>query len=328
VTPELPRRDAATTWILALLAGATFILCLMSGVSGELLEFKRDVIMNFRLPRTTLALVSGGLLGVAGALTQNLFRNPLASPSILGVEAGGSLAVTALLVAGAQPHFAPAGALGGATAALLFILVFSRKSSVILGGLALTTAAGSIGSLLLSLALSDPGRSGQILQWLMGSLAGRGWGDLGRALPMALAGLVIMWRAGPALDTMLLGSRVARTVGLDVTRMTRVAVAAVALLTAAAITGGGLLPFTGLVAPHLGRAMTERNLLPIKTRHLCVRSFALGAMLVMISDLIARTAAAPRELETGVITGVIGGPFFLWCIYRDQRREKSGATHD
>ena len=230
-----------------------------------------------------------------------------------------------------HPLFAPAGALGGATIALLFILAFSalsRKSSLILGGLALTTAAGSIGSLLLSIALSDPTRSGQVLQWLMGSLAGRGWDDMGRALPLALAGLIIAWRAGPALDTMLLGSRVAATVGLDVRRTTRMSVISVAMLTAAAITGGGLLPFTGLVAPHIARSTSGRNSLPLKTRDLATRSFALGAVLVMISDLVARTAAAPRELETGVITGVIGGPFFLWCIYREQRLEKAGGSHD
>jgi iron complex transport system permease protein len=302
-----------------------FALCLASGVSGYLTDFNRDLITNFRLPRTTMAMISGGLLGVAGAVTQNLFRNPLASPSIIGVEAGGSLAVTALLVAGIAPQFAPLGALSGAMISLLFIVSFREKSSIILGGLALTTVAGSLGSLLLSIALSDPARSGQILQWLMGSLAGRAWTDLWRALPLAAAGTILAWRTGPALDTLLLGPHVARTVGLDVSRTTRLAVTAVALLTAAAITSGGLLPFTGLVAPHLARATTGGRSLPLKTNQLAFRSFFIGAILVMVSDLIARTAAGARELETGVITGVVGGPFFLWCVYRQHSRETTGV---
>jgi iron complex transport system permease protein len=309
---------SSTTLLIAALT-ATFTLSLVTGVSGSFLDSDNEAIVQFRLPRSTLAMLSGGFLGVAGALTQNLFRNPLASPSILGIEAGGSLAVTALLVAGLSLNLAPIAALAGCLVALMLVLTF--RSNLILSGLAISTAAGSVGSLLLSIALNDPGRAVSVLQWLLGSLSGRGWSDLMRAGPFAAAGLFMSWRLGPALDTMMLGSQVATSVGVDVERKKLTAVTAVALLTAAAITGGGLLPFVGLIAPHLARSTGGYGAGSLKSNSIAAKSFCLGAILVMFADLIARTAAGPRELETGVITGVIGGPFFLWCLWRQQGKE-------
>ncbi len=308
----------STIFLIAALA-ATFALSLATGVSGSFLDSGAEAIVQFRLPRSTMAMLSGGFLGVAGALTQNLFRNPLASPSILGIEAGGSLAVTALLVAGLSFNLAPIAALAGCLLALMLVLTF--RSNLILSGLAISTAAGSAGSLLLSIALNDPGRAISVLQWLLGSLSGRGWSDLMRAIPFAAAGLLISWRLGPALDTMMLGSKIACTVGVNVERKKISAVTAVALLTAAAITAGGLLPFVGLIGPHLARSIGAHQPGNLKSNAVAAKSFCLGAILVMFADLIARTAAGARELETGVITGVIGGPFFLWCLWRQQDRE-------
>ena len=305
----------AMVGLIALLA-ITFALSLATGFSGNFLDSSVDAIINFRLPRSTLAMLSGGFLGVAGALTQNLFRNPLASPSILGIEAGGSLAVTALLVTGLSQQFAPFAALSGCLLALILIMAF--RSNLILSGLAISTAAGSVGSLLLSIALNDPGRAVSVLQWLLGSLSGRGWGDLLRALPFAATGLIMSWRLGPALDTMILGPQIATTVGINVERKKILVVTAVALLTAAAITGGGLLPFVGLIAPHVARGLGLNKPGHLKSNAVAAKSFCLGAILVILSDLVARTAAGARELETGVITGVIGGPFFLWCLWRQQ----------
>ena len=308
---------------LLLLMAATFALSLATGYSGNIFathfESGLDVILTFRLPRTTMALLAGGFLGVAGALTQNLFRNPLASPSVLGIEAGGSLAVTALLVAGISSQLAPLAALAGCFLALLIVISFG--SNLILSGLAISTAAGSIGSLLLSVSLNDPGRAISVLQWLLGSLSGKSWTDLLQAMPFAIAGLALTWHLGPAIDTMMLGPQIAQSVGLDVAKKRRLAATAVAFLTAAAITGGGLLPFVGLIAPHVARwiSIPTGNL---KSNSIAARSFCLGAILVMVSDLIARTAAGARELETGVITGVVGGPFFLWCLWR-----QSGHGH-
>lgn len=287
------------------------------GVAGTL-----EVISTFRLPRTMIALACGGLFGCAGAITQNLFRNPLASPSILGVEASASLCVTIAIMSGAagilQPATVTAAALAGCGVAMMAIMRFSastrggegQNAPLLMAGLALTTAAGSVSSLVLSLAMAEPGKSAPLLHWLLGSLAGKGWNDLVIAAPLGMAGLWLAWSAGPALDVVALGPAVARTIGVRVESTTRQCVVAVSMMVAASVVAGGMLPFVGLVAPHIARTFSR------KSRHLLLASFCTGAILVMLSDVIARTAAGAQELQTGVITGVIGGPFFLWCMWR------------
>jgi iron complex transport system permease protein len=316
----------------------TFLAALLIGVDMQSFQTgfsaTREIIATFRLPRTTIALTCGGLFGCAGAITQNLFRNPLASPSILGIEASGSLFVTMALLSGLGTIFQPAlvtgAALTGCAVAMLAILKLgagrgkeeAQNNRLILCGLALTTAAGSISSLLLSLSMSEPGKAGPLLHWLLGSLAGKHWTDLAIAAPLGIAGLWLAWTAGPALDVLALGRDVARTCGIRVQTTTRQCVIAVSLMVAASIVAGGLLPFVGLVAPHIARTFS------FKSRQLLPASFCTGAILVMVSDVIARTAAGAQELQTGVITGVIGGPFFLWCMwhagsYGDAQNENS-----
>ena len=328
------RKTQAIWLMLAVIAVLLiFLVSLATGVSGSVWrENWRELlpaVTTFRLPRTTIALVSGGLSGCAGALTQNLFRNPLASPSILGIESTGSLFVTVAMITSVATFTAPGvatlAALAGCTVAMFFVLAFMPKvgatprsaSGLILAGLALTTAGGSITSLLLSFALTQPGKTASVLQWLLGSLAGKNWQDLLQALPFAAAGLILAVRACPALDVLALGPGVARSCGVDDRAWTRHSVVAIALLVTAAITAGGVLPFTGLVAPHFARTFTSN------ARNHAFGSFCAGAALVMLSDMIARNAAGAQELQTGVITGVIGGPFFLWALWRSQQDRPS-----
>lgn len=296
--------------MLAGILAVTVACSLLVGVSGSLWQADSEVIRIFRLPRTVMAIATGGLLGMAGSLTQHMFRNPLASPSILGIEAGASLAVTAALVAEWPAANAPLFALAGAMIALLVLGKF--RKNLLLGGLAITTAAGSFASLLLSLTLNDPNRTVAIMQWLLGSLSGRGWPDLVRGTPFALAGVLVTWNVCAALNQLGLGDNVARTTGLAVQKVRMQAVIAVALLTAAAMTSGGLLPFVGLIAPHLCHKF-------YRVGQRAAGSFMTGAILVVAADFLARTVGGARELETGVVTGVVGGLFFLWSVTRQEQ---------
>jgi iron complex transport system permease protein len=332
------RSQLASLTMAACLTLLVFLISLAIGVSGSVWNGKltemMPVIEVFRLPRTSVALMCGGLFGCAGSLTQNLFRNPLASPSVLGIESTGSLFVTLATVFGittiATPGITTLAAIAGCIAAMLFVLTFvpprgsmqRGTTRLVLGGLALTTAGGSITSLMLSFALIQPGKTSTVLNWLLGSLAGRNWQDVLHSLPFAAAGLILAWYTCPALDVLSLGTNVARTSGVDDRTWTRVSVMAVSFLVAAAITAGGVLPFTGLVAPHVARNFTSNS------RTHAFGSFCAGAILVMLSDLIARNAAGAQELQTGVITGVIGGPFFLWALWRSpiEYREKTDAS--
>lgn len=291
---------------------AITIASLLIGVSGSFWNASLEAILIFRLPRTAVAIVTGGLLGMAGSITQQLFRNPLATPSILGIEAGASLAVTAALVFGLQPTTAPLWALTGAITSLVVLLNF--RTNLLLGGLAITTAAGSFASLLLSVTLNDPNRTVTVMQWLLGNLSGRGWTDLLRGSPLAIAGILFTWRQCPALNLLGLGDDIARSSGLSVQKTRILCVITVALLTAAAITSGGILPFVGLIAPHLASRF-------YRSGQRATASFLTGGALVLTADFIARTLGGARELETGVVTGVIGGPFFLWSIWKREQKK-------
>jgi iron complex transport system permease protein len=281
------------------------------------------VLLDVRLPRLGMACVVGATLGVAGAAMQGVLRNPLAEPGLLGTTSGAALgAVAAIVLEGALTRrhdfshlLVPGAAFGGALAATLAVVAVARAvalpsaATLLLTGIAINALSGSAIGLLISIANDEQLRN--LTFWMMGSLANANRAHL---LVVALAGGfggLVVYRHALALDAATLGDDVAGHLGLDAVAVRGRVLAAVALAVGASVAFVGMIGFVGLVAPHLVRLM-------LGARHRLVIPAAalLGATLVLLADLAARTVVAPAELPLGVLTGLIGGPFLLWLLMR------------
>lgn len=279
-------------------------------------EAQASVLWSIRLPRTLLALVIGAGLAVAGAGLQGIFRNPLAEPAIIGVSSGAGLGAALGIVVGAGavgPLGIAGGAFVGGTVAAAATFLASRYQgrtdvvTLILAGVAVAAIAGAGTGLLTFLADDDQLRT--IVFWLLGSVAGASWSSVFVTLGLVSIGVAVILAQGRNLDLMLLGEAEARHLGVQ-PELTRAAViAAAALATAATVAAAGVIGFVGLVAPHVVRLMSgprHRTLLP---------AAALTGMILMGgADLLSRVVVAPIELPIGVVTAVVGGPFFLFLI--------------
>ncbi|MCE9574320.1 MAG: iron ABC transporter permease [Deltaproteobacteria bacterium] len=274
------------------------------------------VLVELRGPRVVLAGLVGASLAVAGAAMQTLLRNDLADPYVLGLSGGASAgAVTSLAL---RPAMAPgpAAAIGAATAALL-VRALARGPHdpvrLLLAGVAVSSILASATGLVLTLA-----PAAQLLRstsaWLYGGLGTPRWTEL--ALPAIALGLALVWLGINAarLDRLTLGDDVATSLGVEVARVRRGAVAIAVVLTALAVAASGLVGFVGLIAPHAARRLGGAA-----HRRLIALAALIGAILVMAADAIARTAFAPREVPVGLVTAALGGPFFLWQLQRAPR---------
>lgn len=280
------------------------------------------VMWSVRLPRVALGVVVGAGLGASGAALQGLFRNPLADPYVLGIASGGGLgAALVLLLAGGAlgatgvaAEWVPAGAFIGAAAAAAAVYVMAYDggglslAAVLLAGVAvgLTCSAGV--SLVLVLAET---RAGDIIQWLLGDLGGHGWAEVGVVTLCVIPAVATLVAYGRALDCLLLGEEAAASLGVDVPRARLAILAAVSLAVAGAVAYCGLIGFIGLIVPHIMRML-------IGARHgwLIPASAIAGAALLVGADGLARTLLVDRTLPVGVVTGCVGGPFFLWLLRR------------
>lgn len=277
------------------------------------------VLWQVRIPRVALAMVVGATLAAAGAVMQGVFRNPLAEPGIIGVSAGAAVGASLAIVTGftalgqlSIPLAAFVGA--GAATSLVYGLARSRQGppevvTLILTGIAVNAVAGAAIGLLTF--LSDDAELRSLAFWSLGSLGGASWRAVALTAPAAVVGLVVALGLGRRLDLLALGERSATHLGVDVVRLRRVAVATVALLTGAAVAVSGIISFVGLVVPHVVRMW-----LGPAHRHLIPASVVLGALVLTAADTVARTVLAPAELPLGVLTGLLGGPFFLWLLLR------------
>jgi iron complex transport system permease protein len=303
---------------LAALCGVAVLLGLAVGASGFRADLVRgllagdEVLTVLRLPRVLLGAVTGGCLAVAGICMQTVLRNELADPYILGVAGGASAGAVASLAL--RPGWPPGpAAAAGAALATVVVRALGRGHDplrLLLGGVAVGAVLASITGLVLVLA---PGE--QLLRsattWLFG---GFGTPALASALAPALAlaaGLVLLWRRAERLDRFVLGDDVAATLGTDPRRVRVLALTVGVTLTALAVAAGGLIGFVGLVAPHAARRLASarhRDVLPVAA--------LLGALVVTLADTAARTAFAPREVPLGLITALVGGPFFLSLLRR------------
>lgn len=283
------------------------------------------ILLNIRLPRVVMAMMVGGALGMGGAALQGLFRNPLADPGLLGVSSGGALGAVTIIVlgtawagsaaAGLTPVIMPIAAFLGALAAAATVYAVSRRrgrsdrATMLLAGIAVNAAAGSATGLLVY--ISDTEQLKSLTFWLMGSLGGADWRTAGAIAPFILIPLLILPRAARALNAMLMGDAVAGHLGFDPTAVNRLAVLLVTATVGAAVAVSGVIGFVGLIAPHMVRLIggpDHRLVLP--------GSALVGAVLLAGADIFARTVAVPADLPIGVVTGALGGPFFIWLLLR------------
>ncbi len=282
------------------------------------------ILLFIRLPRIVCACLVGAALGAAGVLTQGLFRNPLASPSLLGISSGGVLGACLALFLGFESWnnwLHPLCAFLGCFLSLLCVLSMSRRiqayatEDLLLIGFALNGILSAASSLLLSIALHEPNKSASIMNWMLGTLSGKTWNhNMFAVLPIAIA-LLAAWRLAYPLNVLALGAENACSVGLNIATVRRQGMLVIALLVTVSVTLGGLLPFVGLIVPHVSRLLVgpdHRKLLPLSALN--------GATLVMSSDLVARTLIAPLEIQVGALISLFGSPFFLWLYFQERRK--------
>ncbi len=281
------------------------------------------VLVSVRFPRVVLAVVAGALLALSGAVMQGLFRNPLADPGLIGVSAGAGLGAAVFIIllpgAGALEVFAlPLAAfVGGVLATLLVWALASSEGRVqtftlLLAGIALNALVGAIIGLLLTRATDEQLRS--LTFWTLGGYSGATWTVLAAMAPAALLSLWGLLRLSRPLNALVLGESEAYHLGVALEPFKRRAVALAALAVGATVAAAGGVGFIGLVAPHLFRLLAGPD-----HRYLLPGAALLGAALSVLADLIARTVASPAELPVGVVTSLLGAPFFIWLLLRFKR---------
>ena len=272
------------------------------------------LLVELRLPRAALALTYGAMLGASGAAVQALFANPLASPDLTGTTSGAALGavVTAYLFGFAAPIALSIGAVAGALGALLLLLALAgpraETATLLLSGLAISALAGALTTLALALAPS-PFAFYDAYDWLMGSLVDRSLAQTSfAAIPAAFAFLLLLRLVRP-LDALALGEEVAQSLGHDISSLRRQVVCLTALGVGACVAICGAIGFIGLVAPIFARRLTGghpgRAILP---------AALIGAILLLAADLAVRLAPLGRTLPIGVVTALLGVPFFLWLV--------------
>lgn len=279
------------------------------------------ILWQLRLPRVAIAAVVGGALGTGGALLQGMLRNPLVDPYLTGVSAGAAAAVALAILAGvAAPTLPALGFVAGLGTAVLVAALARRGSGVdanrlILAGVSLSALFSAI--VAFAIARADSFNAAQqILAWLAGSMAGRGWIELAYSLPYLAAGGILAALAVPSLNALRVGDTRARTVGVNVERSQWMILSSASLLAAASVTLAGLVGFVGLIVPQIARRIVGSD-----TRVTLPASALLGATLCAIADAIARTIIAPSELPIGVLLAFIGVPAFLYLyLHEDARR--------
>ncbi|MBL4740948.1 MAG: iron ABC transporter permease [Sneathiella sp.] len=290
-------------------------------VFGRLDQLQQSVLLNIRLPRALLAMLVGAALGISGAAMQGLFRNPLADPGLIGISSGAALAVAiSIVLIGPATGFLGLYGLGlaafvGGTITSLVILRLSKISGLfsvthmLLAGIAIN-ALTFAGTGVLTY-LSDDQQLRAFTFWTMGSLGGALWTQVFVCASITVPAIWIFVLKSRQLNILLLGEENATYLGIDTARLKRTIIMTTALTVGAAVALSGLIGFVGLVVPHLIRLLFGANhqlLIPL--------SAILGAALLLLADTFARTIVSPAELPVGILTSLIGGPFFLWLLIK------------
>ncbi|MBS0022906.1 FecCD family ABC transporter permease [Microbacterium paraoxydans] len=285
------------------------------------------VIYNLRLPRLVLGLLVGAALAVSGVLMQAIFGNPLADAGVVGVSSGAALGAAASITFGLATFglwTTPVFAFLGGLAAVFAVYLLSRSGgrtevvTLLLTGIAINAIAGAGMAFLTFLGTTSTRE--QIVFWQLGSLNGALWSNIQLVAPLVAVGVVVALLVAPSLDLFALGERTARHLGVRVELLRMVVIVTVALLVCAAVAFAGIIGFAGLVVPHLMRMIIGPAHLP-----LVIASALGGALLIALADLVARTAVPLADLPIGMITSLVGGPFFLWLLVRTRRRSGGWA---
>lgn len=278
------------------------------------------ILTEVRLPRTLIALITGASLGLCGAAIQGLLRNPLASPGLVGSSSGAAFGAVIVLYFGLGASFSlalPLGGMVGALGATLLVYLLARDSSssatLILAGVAINALALSLVSLVLNLAPS-PYAVHEIVLWMLGSIANTTLHDLWVLLPGTFIGWLLLVGAGRGLDALTLGEETAFSMGIDVIHLRWRIFLAIALAVGSAVSVTGTIGFVGLVVPHLMRPLVgfqPSRLLPVSALG--------GAILLLTADILVRLFPAGGEIKIGVVTSLVGAPFFLYLILKTRR---------
>jgi len=289
-----------------------------------------QIVWDIRLPRTLGAWAAGALLGLAGAVAQGLFRNPLADPYLLGSASGASLGGSLALVFFGVSPFATqwlvrlgltgaafAGAVGAVLLTLLLAKGVQHTLRLLLAGVIVGVVLGAFASLTM---LMVPEVTQAMQAFMLGSTGFVGWTACALMTVVWLVCVVVAWMLSHALDGLSLGEATAASLGLPLAQMRVALVAVMALATGSAVAQTGLIAFVGLAAPHLVRSVT-------KTKHgsLIFLASLMGGVLLMAADMLARWLIAPQELPVGVLTAVLGGGYLLWLMHRSTRRSSGAA---
>jgi iron complex transport system permease protein len=337
--PQIPIAIAFCTLLFAVLLGVSngtleitplqTFHAIQNGLSGASLEGLEAIVWNLRLPRVVFAVLVGAALAASGVAMQGVFQNPLADPYLVGVASGAAFGATLAIFLGSSAAgaflpalftakaagsvFVPMLAFCGALLAVGLTLLISSsakagRNTLILSGVAV---GGMLTAISTYIQLSDADRMRAVFSWTLGNLALAGWAEVSVVLPVALLGFVVLWLLAKPLDALQLGEDTAQTLGIRVLWLKIGVIVAASLMTAAAVSFAGIIGFVGLVAPHIMRRFcgaSHRLLLPAAA--LC------GSSLLVLSDLGARLLLRPLELPVGVVTTLLGAPFFLWLMRR------------
>ncbi len=314
------------TIVLAAMLAAAMLFSLLAGKVWVPLDAWQGsdprwlIVMELRLPRTVLAALVGAALGLSGAAMQGYLRNPLADPGLFGVSAAAALGAVISLFFGyaAQAWLLPTFALTGAAVAMgLLALLVGRSGSLIvftLGGVILSSIAGSMTALAISLA-PTPFATAQIVTWLMGALTDRSWDDVRIALPLIAIGMALLAMTGRSLDALTLGEPAARSMGVNPLRLQLLIIGGVGLCVGASVAAAGIIGFVGLMVPHLVRPLAGH-----RPSAVLLPSALAGALLLVVADSLVRAAPTVSELRLGIAMSMLGGPFFLALLLRMRRQ--------
>ncbi|MDQ2891415.1 MAG: iron ABC transporter permease [Gemmatimonadota bacterium] len=290
----------------------------IGAVLGSAAPAARAIVLTLRLPRVVLAALVGVALGTSGATLQSTLRNPLAEPYLLGVSGGAAVGAVAAMLFGVTSAFWPVLAFAGASVAVLLAMGVARGADrsgttdvrvLLMAGVVVGAFANAVIMILLANVPPDTVRGA--LWWMMGSVADTTWTTVAWLGAYVAIGVAYLLRYAPEIDALSLGDESAAGLGVDVAAATRRAFLASALLAAATVAAAGLIGFVGLVVPHMARAFGLT-----RQRGVLTGCAIIGAILVVLSDLLARVVLAPSELPLGAVTAVLGVPFFLIQLRR------------
>lgn len=284
-------------------------------------------LWEVRFPRVVLAMLVGAALGCAGALLQGVFANPLAEPGVIGVSAGAAVGASAAFVVGgtfAAGWSVAAAAFAAGLVTTIAVYSLARHEgrtevvTLVLTGIAVNAFAG--GLIAFFTFVAEPAARDRIVFWQLGSLNAATWNSVAVVAPMAIAGIAATVLIAPKLDLLALGENAARHLGLDVERLRQIAVLVVAVLVSSSVAFTGIILFVGLVVPHLMRiAVGPAHRILIPASALC------GALVLLLADLGARTLVENADLPLGMLTALVGGPFFFWLLRRTRASQGGWA---